>query len=170
VDSDLRRGSTRRVRTGEGRPFSIYKFRTMVAGAENELGPTWATNNDPRVTRAGRLLRATRLDELPQLWNVLRGDMSLVGPRPERPHFVNQFAHDIPRYRSRLFAQPGITGLAQVEHQRHILGRRPQEALLRPRYMQPAARRRSPMLVKTIAIMLREGAPGCWPPPVRNRR
>jgi lipopolysaccharide/colanic/teichoic acid biosynthesis glycosyltransferase len=111
-----RRRRDRRAEQAEGRPFSIHKFRTMVAGAENDLGPTWATKGDPRVTPVGRFLRAARLDELPQLWNVLRGDMSLVGPRPERPHFVNQFAHDIPRYRSRLFAQPGITGLAQVEH------------------------------------------------------
>lgn len=112
---ELRR-TDRREAPSEGRPFLIYKFRTMVDDAEHRVGPTWALKDDPRVTRAGRVLRATRLDELPQLWNVIRGDMSLVGPRPERPHFVDRFAHRIPRYRSRLFAQPGITGLAQVEH------------------------------------------------------
>ena len=106
----------RRRQDGEGRPFAIYKFRTMVSHAENESGPIWALENDPRVTPVGRLLRATRLDELPQLWNVIRGDMSLVGPRPERPHFVNHFARRIPRYRQRLYAPPGITGRAQVEY------------------------------------------------------
>jgi lipopolysaccharide/colanic/teichoic acid biosynthesis glycosyltransferase len=106
----------RRRQVGEGRPFAIYKFRTMVTHAEDGLGPTWAVENDPRVTPVGRFLRASRLDELPQLWNVIRGDMSLVGPRPERPHFVNHFARRIPRYRQRLYAPPGITGRAQVEH------------------------------------------------------
>ncbi len=110
------RHTERRQSPAEGRPFLIYKFRTMVDDAEERVGPTWALKDDPRATRVGRVLRATRLDELPQLWNVIRGDMSLVGPRPERPHFVDRFAQRIPRYRSRLFAQPGITGLAQVEH------------------------------------------------------
>jgi lipopolysaccharide/colanic/teichoic acid biosynthesis glycosyltransferase len=114
VVDELRRKERRQVHS-EGRPFEIYKFRTMVADAEAD-GPTWARKDDPRVTRVGRVLRATRLDELPQLWNVVRGDMSLVGPRPERPYFVDRFAHRIPRYRNRLFAHPGITGLAQVEH------------------------------------------------------
>ncbi len=106
----------RRRQHGEGRPFAMYKFRTMVTHAEEESGPVWAMKNDPRVTPVGRVLRATRLDELPQLWNVIRGDMSLVGPRPERPHFVNHFARRIPRYCQRLYAPPGITGRAQVEY------------------------------------------------------
>ena len=110
------RGLERRAQPAEGRPFQIVKFRTMIQGAEEATGPTWATPDDPRVTRVGRVLRSTRLDELPQLWNVLCGQMSLVGPRPERPHFVNQFARRIPGYRDRLGTLPGITGLAQVEH------------------------------------------------------
>ena len=115
VARNLRKGD-RRGMAAEGRPFQIYKFRTMVAHAEREAGPVWALKDDPRITRVGRILRATRLDELPQLWNVLRGDMSLVGPRPERPFFVLRFAKHIPRYPSRLYTHPGITGLAQVEH------------------------------------------------------
>jgi lipopolysaccharide/colanic/teichoic acid biosynthesis glycosyltransferase len=106
----------RRQQPADGRPFHIVKFRTMVADAEKATGPTWAAPNDPRVTRIGRILRPARLDELPQLWNVLRGQMSLVGPRPERPHFVSQFVRQIPGYRTRLEAVPGITGLAQVEN------------------------------------------------------
>ncbi len=116
VHTDPRRRADRRLLPAEGRPFLINKFRTMVANAEHQVGPTWAQKDDPRITRAGRALRATRLDELPQLWNVLRGDMSLVGPRPERPFFVARFAERIPHYRNRLHASPGITGLAQVEH------------------------------------------------------
>jgi lipopolysaccharide/colanic/teichoic acid biosynthesis glycosyltransferase len=112
---DELRQSDRRATEGEGRPFLMYKFRTMKADAEIG-GPQWATKDDPRATRAGRCLRKLRLDELPQLVNVLRADMSLVGPRPERPHFVQGFARRIPRYRQRLLAPPGITGLAQVEH------------------------------------------------------
>ncbi len=98
-----------------GRTFTIYKFRTMQVGAESETGPTWATKNDPRVTKVGYWLRKMRLDEIPQLWNVLRGSMSLVGPRPERPHFVDQFKVQIPLYTRRLRVRPGITGWAQVK-------------------------------------------------------
>jgi lipopolysaccharide/colanic/teichoic acid biosynthesis glycosyltransferase len=98
-----------------GRPYVIWKLRTMYHNAEHATGPCWATVGDPRVTRVGRFLRATHLDELPQLWNVLRGEMSLVGPRPERPEFVNQLAPLIPRYRDRLLLLPGVTGLAQVQ-------------------------------------------------------
>ncbi len=115
LSSDQRRFGRRHLEA-EGLRFDIYKFRTMVADAEHEAGPTWALKDDPRITRVGAVLRATRLDEIPQLWNVLRGDMSLVGPRPERPFFVNRFAKHIPQYRSRLRVPPGITGLAQVEH------------------------------------------------------
>ncbi len=98
-----------------GRPFTIFKFRTMHQDAESKTGPTWAKENDPRVTRVGYWLRKLRLDEIPQLWNVLRGTMSLVGPRPERPHFVEQFQHQIPLYTRRLRVRPGITGWAQVK-------------------------------------------------------
>jgi lipopolysaccharide/colanic/teichoic acid biosynthesis glycosyltransferase len=99
----------------DGRPFTLYKLRTMAHDCERETGPRWATSNDPRVTRIGRFLRNTHLDELPQLWNVLRGDMSLVGPRPERPEFVHQLERAIPLYRQRLRVRPGLTGLAQVQ-------------------------------------------------------
>jgi lipopolysaccharide/colanic/teichoic acid biosynthesis glycosyltransferase len=95
--------------------FDIIKFRTMHDSAELESGPVWAAKHDSRVTRVGRFLRDTRLDELPQFINVLRGDMSVVGPRPERPKFVNQLQKAIPFYTERLYGvRPGITGLAQV--------------------------------------------------------
>ncbi len=95
----------------DGKVFTLFKFRTMVKDAEKELGPVLASPDDPRVTRVGKILRTTRLDELPQLLNVLRGDMSLVGPRPERPHFVRQHKalHEL-----RLAVKPGLTGLAQI--------------------------------------------------------
>jgi exopolysaccharide biosynthesis polyprenyl glycosylphosphotransferase len=97
-----------------GAEFILYKFRTMVADAERNTGPVLATANDPRITKTGAFLRATRLDEFPQLFNVLRGEMSLVGPRPERPHFVRQFREQIPGYEFRLAVKPGVTGMAQV--------------------------------------------------------
>jgi lipopolysaccharide/colanic/teichoic acid biosynthesis glycosyltransferase len=87
-----------------------------VANAESMTGPVWATADDPRETPLGRLLRRSHLDELPQLWNVLKGDMSLIGPRPERPVFVEQFKQQIPGYTNRLAVRPGITGWAQVNH------------------------------------------------------
>jgi exopolysaccharide biosynthesis polyprenyl glycosylphosphotransferase len=98
-----------------GKSFIIYKFRTMVSDAEKSGSPQLATQNDPRITPLGNFMRKTRLDELPQLWNVIRGDMSLVGPRPERPFFVNQFKKQIPLYSRRLRVRPGITGWAQVK-------------------------------------------------------
>ena len=97
-----------------GVPFTLYKFRTMREDAEEASGPVLATPDDPRITRMGRVLRRYHLDEWPQFWNVLRGDMSLVGPRPERPMFVEQFQEEIPAYRLRFEAKPGLTGLAQV--------------------------------------------------------
>jgi exopolysaccharide biosynthesis polyprenyl glycosylphosphotransferase len=105
----------RQVRCGEnGREFTLYKLRTMHVGAESETGPVWATQDDPRRTKAGVFLRRYNVDELPQFWNVLHGDMSLVGPRPERPHFVEQFKEDISKYMWRHVSKPGMTGWAQV--------------------------------------------------------
>ncbi len=105
----------RQERCGEnGRTFTIYKLRTMRQDAEDATGPVWAVENDPRRTKIGAFLRRHNIDELPQLWNVLRGDMSLVGPRPERPHFVEKFKDDISRYMWRHVSKPGMTGWAQV--------------------------------------------------------
>lgn len=106
----------RQKRVGRyGKTFTIYKFRTMLNNAERHSGPTWALKDDPRITKVGYWLRKLRLDEIPQLFNVLKGDMSLVGPRPERPHFVQQFSQQIPLYTRRLRVRPGITGWAQVK-------------------------------------------------------
>jgi Undecaprenyl-phosphate glucose phosphotransferase len=105
----------RQDRTGlDGKSFSIVKFRSMFDDAERDTGPVWTVPGDPRVTPLGRFLRRSNLDELPQLWNVLRGDMSIVGPRPERPHFVEQFKHRIPQYMLRHKVKAGLTGWAQV--------------------------------------------------------
>ncbi len=105
----------RRTTDGGGRIFHIYKFRTMYEGADRGK-QVWATRNDPRVTAFGRLLRQTRLDELPQLVNVLLGDMNVVGPRPEQPQIFEQLSCEIPRWPERQRVRPGITGLAQIRH------------------------------------------------------
>jgi Undecaprenyl-phosphate glucose phosphotransferase len=98
----------------DGKAFHVFKFRSMYSGAEDDTGPVWARDDDPRCTPVGKWLRKLDLDELPQLWNVLRGDMSIVGPRPERPYFVEQFKHRIPQYMLRHKVKAGITGWAQV--------------------------------------------------------
>jgi lipopolysaccharide/colanic/teichoic acid biosynthesis glycosyltransferase len=106
----------RRQRDDGGTVFTIYKFRTMWVDAESRCGPVWATPNDPRVTPVGQFLRKTRLDELPQLMNVIRGDMNIVGPRPERPSIFAKLRNDVAGYRLRQRAKPGITGLAQINN------------------------------------------------------
>ncbi|WP_397252178.1 sugar transferase [Peribacillus simplex] len=97
----------------DGKPFNIIKLRSMGIDAEKN-GPTWASQNDPRVTRIGAFIRKTRIDEIPQLINVLKGDMSLIGPRPEREYFYREFETFLPGFKSRLYVKPGITGWAQV--------------------------------------------------------
>jgi len=110
------RRTERRKKNLYGETFYLYKFRTMVVDAEKGCGPIWAKSDDPRITNIGKVLRKTRIDELPQLINVLKGEMSLVGPRPERYHFVRDFIDRIDGYPNRLGVKPGITGQAQVEN------------------------------------------------------
>jgi sugar transferase (PEP-CTERM system associated) len=108
----------RQSRVGRrGENFDLYKFRTMRVDAEATTGPTWAGKSDPRITSIGRVLRSLRLDEIPQLWNVLKGDMGFVGPRPERPEFVQWLTEAIPYYNLRHMIRPGLTGWAQVKYQ-----------------------------------------------------
>jgi exopolysaccharide biosynthesis polyprenyl glycosylphosphotransferase len=100
----------------EGKTFSIYKFRSMIADAEKESGPVWAEDEDPRITRVGKIIRKLRIDEFPQFINVLKGDMSFVGPRPERPFFVEKLNKIVPYYKERFTVKPGVTGWAQVKY------------------------------------------------------
>lgn len=111
--------------------FILYKFRTMHQDAESKTGAVWAQKNDPRITRVGRILRKTRLDEIPQIYNVLKGDMSIVGPRPERPEFVEDLLKIIPYYSERHFVKPGITGWAQI---RYSYGSSVKDAIEKLRY------------------------------------
>src|ERR1041385_449228 len=98
-----------------GRPFTLTKFRSMKVDAEQD-GPVWASKKDSRTTRVGRIIRKVRIDEIPQFWNILKGEMSFVGPRPERPHFVAQLAQEIPYYEQRHLIAPGLTGWAQIKY------------------------------------------------------
>ena len=99
-----------------GQPFNIYKFRSMVADAEQESGPVWTLDDDPRITAFGQMLRKYRLDEFPQLINVFLGQMSLIGPRPERPYFIDRLKEKFPLYERRFRVRPGITGWSQIKH------------------------------------------------------
>ncbi len=122
----------RQVRSGRaGEKFMIYKFRTMVADAEKDGKARWASKGDPRITRVGQFLRKSRLDELPQLLNVLRGEMSIIGPRPERPEFVEQLEQEIPFYSMRLLVKPGLTGWAQINYD---YGNTVEQALIKLQY------------------------------------
>ncbi|MGO8951254.1 MAG: sugar transferase [Ktedonobacterales bacterium] len=147
----------RQTRLGHGgTEFTVFKLRSMVAGAERGSGPRWATPGDMRMTRSGRWLRKTRLDELPQLLNVLRGEMSIVGPRPERPEFVNMLAGKIPFYRARLAAKPGLTGWAQVNYR---YGSTTEDALRKLQYDLYYIRHQSlpldlMVIVKTVGTIL----------------
>lgn len=112
---DRSRAQEQRRVVAEGRPFTIYKLRTMYVNSESD-GIRWAQKNDKRITRVGGFLRLTRLDEFPQFYNVLKGDMSVIGPRPERPPFITMLRGEVPGYLDRLRFKPGITGLAQIEN------------------------------------------------------
>jgi len=140
----------RQERLGRGgHPFMIIKLRSMIPDAEQQTGAVFAAKNDPRVTRVGHFLRRSRLDEVPQLWNVLRGEMSMVGPRPERPEFIDALTQEIPFYRARLAVQPGITGWAQV---RHPYADSPEGHLIKLQYDLYYIRHRSLLLDLQIAI------------------
>ncbi|MCB1024831.1 MAG: TIGR03013 family PEP-CTERM/XrtA system glycosyltransferase, partial [Acidobacteria bacterium] len=107
----------RQERVGKnGKTFDVLKFRSMKVDAEKEGEPIWAATNDDRVTRVGRIIRLIRVDEIPQFWNIVKGDMNFVGPRPERPHFVSQLAQEVPYYDHRHLVAPGLTGWAQIKY------------------------------------------------------
>jgi exopolysaccharide biosynthesis polyprenyl glycosylphosphotransferase len=145
-------------RTGKaGRTFQLTKLRSMSQDAEKLVGPIWAVEDDPRITRVGRFLRKSRLDELPQLVNILRGEMSMVGPRPERPYFVERLERKIPFYRTRLTITPGITGWAQVNYG---YGSTESDALVKLKYDLYYIRHRSILidlliLMRTVARVIR---------------
>ncbi len=152
----------RQQRVGlHGRTFTLFKFRSMTLDAEAGGRPRWALQRDPRVTRVGRLIRPLRIDELPQLFNVLRGEMSMIGPRPERPHFVEQLARVIPFYQERSYVKPGITGWAQINYP---YGASVEDAREKLSYDLYYAKNRSLLLDLFIlfatirVILLREGA------------
>jgi len=151
--------SGRRADDIGGRPFTIYKFRTMHADAENGTGPVWASRDDARTTRVGYWLRRYRLDEIPQFWNVLRGEMSVVGPRPERPIFVRKLRYEIDSYRLRHRVPPGITGWAQVNQGADLCV---DDVRLKVSYDLDYVRRRSVMfdlliMLKTLPVMFARG-------------
>lgn len=133
----------------KGRIFRVYKFRTMVQDAEAQTGAVFSRDGDPRVTRVGRFMRKTRIDELPQLYNILRGDMSLIGPRPERPEHVKRLSQKIPFYRTRLTVRPGLTGWAQV---RYGYGSTDEDAVVKLQYDLYYIRHQSLLLDLTILI------------------
>lgn len=140
-----------------GKVFCVVKYRSMFHDAECDGKPKWATQNDPRVTRVGRILRKTRLDELPQVMNVLRGEMSVVGPRPERPEFIEQLQKQIPFYRTRLAAKPGLTGWAQVNYG---YGSTVEDALIKLQYDLYYLKHQSvwfdlQIMMRTIAVVLK---------------
>ena len=141
---------SRRTRDLGGQPFTIYKFRTMRVDAEAQSGAVWATQNDPRVTPVGRFLRQYRLDEIPQLLNVMRGEMNIVGPRPERPTIFAELREHIKEYPLRQRAKPGITGLAQIYHH---YDRSMDDVRTKVRFDLEYIRRRS--LCEDLRIMLR---------------
>lgn len=139
-----------------GQSFQIIKFRSMIVNAEKSTGAVWAEENDPRITRMGRFLRKSRLDELPQFWNVLKGEMSLIGPRPERPQFVEQLTKDIPFYRVRHAVRPGITGWAQAKYR---YGASVDDALIKLQHDLYYIKHQSPyldllILLKTVPVVL----------------
>ena len=155
-----------------GRPFRMYKFRSMVADAERHSGPVWCSESDPRVTRVGAFLRKTHLDELPQLFNVIRGEMSVVGPRPERPAMVEVLTRILPSYHERWTVLPGITGLAQV---RYVYDQSTKTVRQKLRYDRCYIRRRGSfafdlrIMAATVALMISGGSPRKPTVPTRQR-
>jgi len=137
-----------------GKPFTMYKFRTMIPDAEKQSGAVFAAKDDPRVTGTGGFLRKSRIDELPQLFNVLKGEMSLVGPRPERPSFVEEFSRNSPDYARRLEVKPGITGWWQVNCPYHSpLEERVEYDLFYVENLSPSLD--SKILFKTLFVLLK---------------